>query len=895
MKYLYAKFVNYSRFYSGLGKKVLEIDFSKCRNNIVLIAGPNGSGKSSLRKALELLPDDSSMYLKGVPASKELRIYDNGDIYTLFIVSDVNQKGERKKTQAYISKNGEELNPNGNVSSYKETLFSLFDLDPNYITLSALSTEDRGIADKRPSERKQFVASIMDSVEVYNAMHKTLSKKASVLRGQLKGIESKMRGLGDPNILSTQYATLKNQLELTKRQTKEAMQKYADAQAIINEKEDPDGKLQEKYNILYNNIKGYRDQIKLLESKLQELNIEDTSIDFQAELDRQRSNINARELDIEKADMKISELINSREEDLHVIDIKSEKLKNLDQGVGIEQLEQSIVMIKRNIENTEEILKRSHLEGIELTKQEYVFIFETINAIESGLSVMAENYYREDLADIATYTNYNEQLRKMKSDLEMDEGTKQQIIIEIAKLKNDMEKLSILNKRPDSCKIDDCEFIKNVLSLKDMNLDKRFVKAQKDLEDLTAHIEKQQKSIDHLESIIVAQEQQLNPILMKANNPILKKIGFHIDETYLLKYADGDKSVFDYVRDSMRHYKEYADYIDEYNRSKNTLVKLEAEYAIAKNNVEVIEQLVNEVEQIRLKLENVESEIEKLNKQKAFDISVRDKLQMEYDRLAVAKKIIDNLNELQKKREDEYKEYETIRDSIGKIKDALVVVNEYKGKVESLEHTEKGLEESITQVQHNLMNLNQYTEEYAQCSEAFNVINTLKNYCSPTKEGIQSIFMDTYMGSTLNTCNQILGMLFQGQYQLMKYKIDDKEFRIPFTVNGFPVDDISSGSSSQVAMVGMVINLVLLHQASTKFNIAYFDEVDGPLDTVNRMELVPVIYTLLQLLGIEQLIMISHSIEIDLHNVDVILLKGYEGEDDKFSESNIIYDYRTAN
>ena len=115
MKYLYAKFVNYSRFYSGLGKKVLEIDFSKCRNNIVLIAGPNGSGKSSLRKALELLPDDSSMYLKGVPASKELRIYDNGDIYTLFIVSDVNPKGERKKTQAYISKNGEELNPNGNV------------------------------------------------------------------------------------------------------------------------------------------------------------------------------------------------------------------------------------------------------------------------------------------------------------------------------------------------------------------------------------------------------------------------------------------------------------------------------------------------------------------------------------------------------------------------------------------------------------------------------------------------------------------------------------------------------------------------------------------------------------------------------------------------------------
>ena len=46
-----------------------------------------------------------------------------------------------------------------------------------------------------------------------------------------------------------------------------------------------------------------------------------------------------------------------------------------------------------------------------------------------------------------------------------------------------------------------------------------------------------------------------------------------------------------------------------------------------------------------------------------------------------------------------------------------------------------------------------------------------------------------------------------------------KVWRCFFIGNGLPVDDISSGSSSQVCMMSMIINLVLLHQASTKFNI----------------------------------------------------------------------------
>ena len=171
------------------------------------------------------------------------------------------------------------------------------------------------------------------------------------------------------------------------------------------------------------------------------------------------------------------------------------------------------------------------------------------------------------------------------------------------------------------------------------------------------------------------------------------------------------------------------------------------------------------------------------------------------------------------------------------------------------------------------------------------LLEVIKKYCSPTGGGIQTLFMQIYMAKTLDLSNQLLGMLFNGEYQLMEFVINESEFRIPFVGNGLPVDDISSGSSSQIAIMGMIINLVLLHQASTKFNIARLDEIDGPLDTNNRLGFVNTLYNLIQMLGIEQLFLISHSIEADTSSVDIIKFK-YNEELESNILGNVIYDYK---
>jgi hypothetical protein len=201
------------------------------------------------------------------------------------------------------------------------------------------------------------------------------------------------------------------------------------------------------------------------------------------------------------------------------------------------------------------------------------------------------------------------------------------------------------------------------------------------------------------------------------------------------------------------------------------------------------------------------------------------------------------------------------------------------------------IKNSISDIRGRLTLLDSYYNEYNNYNQSYTIIETLKKYCSPTGGGIQTVFMQIYMSKTLELSNQILGMLFGGEYRLVDFIINENEFRIPFIGSGLMVDDISSGSNSQICMMGMVINLVLLKQASTKFNIAYLDEIDAGLDHRNRFEFVSALYKYIPILGIDQLFMISHSMETDTSAVDIIKLKTYADFEDTVSLGNIIYDY----
>ena len=222
---------------------------------------------------------------------------------------------------------------------------------------------------------------------------------------------------------------------------------------------------------------------------------------------------------------------------------------------------------------------------------------------------------------------------------------------------------------------------------------------------------------------------------------------------------------------------------------------------------------------------------------------------------------------------------------------SILQINEMKNKIDSLNIELQPIDRDIQNISGQLTLLDSYYQEYELYKEKYNIIETLKKYCSPTGGGIQTIFMQLYMSKTLELSNQVLQMIFGGEYRLLDFVINQNEFRIPFVGLGMPVDDISSGSTSQICMMGMAINLVLFHQASTKFNIARLDEIDSGLSTKNRYEFVSALYSIVEILGIDQLFIISHSLETDTSMVDIIKLKS----DSEYSEDrllgNVIWNY----
>ena len=148
--------------------------------------------------------------------------------------------------------------------------------------------------------------------------------------------------------------------------------------------------------------------------------------------------------------------------------------------------------------------------------------------------------------------------------------------------------------------------------------------------------------------------------------------------------------------------------------------------------------------------------------------------------------------------------------------------------------------------------------------------------------------MELYMGNIISLANELLRQLFGGQFVIQPFVINESEFRIPCLGNGYMNDDISSMSSSQIGMISMILSFALLYHSSTKYNIIKLDEIDGPLDQNNRLFFSDVLNNIMDIMGTEQCIMISHNSELQVDNADVILLK-HDFNNTEYRRGNIIW------
>ena len=905
MRFISITLSNYIGIYNGMGLYDISIDMTRCRNRITIIRGDNGSGKSTLSKAMGLFPDPNDAFIPGMPARKEIVLANGTTFYKLSFIHGIKANGDRETTKAYITKTfGEssaELNPNGNVSSYKDILYTELGLDANFAALSQLSNEDRGLADKKPAERKRFVNSIISSLEVYNSIYKTLSKRSSNYKSLIQSTVGKLNVLGDENAVNANLEDVERRINDLQDQKDQAIVDLAREQSTI-QLLDPDGTIQtinkETSDSLQVDEKEFRKLQAIIDSIMKSNGITSTDIerDYRRIVDRKNSLI----VDNQISRTSLDSLIAQQDAKTAELNKKLIRLNQISSGESYEDMKANLKMYRDRID----VIVQSFVDigfNIEtipsITKDEYILALETLRDLDAYISAFKSEVsftIIQKIVSIYTETGniptpidtsvLNGKLEDARTSLSM-------LNLEITSIASRMSLLDQLNLRPAGCNDDMCPFIRDAVGFAKENPEEKLRALEADKAKFIEDIE------DISNDIVVAEEfnnavNRFRAIVREIdkNGSILSKMPngemFANRPLFFSRLISGYS--FDYMS-SIYKYIDMANLLDTYKHYSGICATYESELRVYESKAETLATLNTEIDEINYSIGQLVEKISPINAEiadRTRTIASLESLESAYcailDTMKTQNAISERIKDYRARLLENSRKMNAINGAIANTQVISQRINDINSSLAPLIHDRDRLT-------HMAKMITEYKEDLEKLQTDYEFIETIKFYSSPTT-GIQLVFMQLYMGKIIELANELLKLLFKGQFEIQPFVINESEFRIPCLGGGYLNDDISSMSSSQIGMISMILSFALLHHSSTSYNIIKLDEIDGPLDYTNRVYFMDVLNSIMDIMHTEQCIMISHNSELQVDNSDVILLKHDESNSD-YMRGNIIWSY----
>ena len=877
MRITYIRLENYIGIYNGRGDEVLEIDLSQNVNPIVIIRGTNGSGKSTLLKSLTPINDDSNAIVPGVTGRKVIRYLHNGITYEIEYVHPIDKEGKRKQTRGQVYKYGpngkEELNPTWNVSSAKDIIYSLFNLDSNFLALSQLSSEDRGLADKRPAERKSFVSSIISGIEAYNAMYKIISKKHSMYKSLIQSLTAKINRIGNKEDLDLRYNTITKQVSQAISDRDASIQRIAMLRAKLDENNaekllEEYTKIRDRYELnkkervlLTNSLsKYYKDRtanIYTVEERAKFIRDEEMELsENKAKLPQWEESYKTASNEYSSCELKIADInteINKKKSRLETFidaDFSEEELSRYnDAVVNLKAIDDDITKLDYRIDNKSEYDRLKELFDM-MNNFSYAIMdrYEFITREDVDTLVTRNSSFYE--STLATITKEIEECTKARISTEADMGFYESLV----------DKTKNLELKPKDCKFTDCVFIVEAIEAekkkpKDalVKLSDKLKKLEDELKELNnnLHLTNEAKSfMDKLEAL---------QVVFESNTSYLSKIG-----------ADGIwKGFIESITNNTT-----AKFLEEYiYRATNSYNLLEAKESVSKivdslkesaikynANKTIIDEINGDIERMEAERKGYESDLNIAYENMGNYSALRD----EYDCLIrEAETNLPHLDKIQeidlemRELEKKANESKTKRDLI---KELNAKILEESAVAERCKDTYNELIAQRDDIAHNKILIDEYHKEMQEYTDNYERIEAIKYYVSPNT-GIQTIFIGAYMNDIMVKANELASCIFGGEFVIQPFVINETEFRIPCLGSGLMNDDISSMSTSQICMLSMIISFAILANASTDYNILKLDEIDGGLDTENRIQFITLLGNLISMVGCEQCFLISHNME----------------------------------
>lgn len=875
MKLLSIRLENYIGIYNGRGDNILEVDLSQSTSNIVIIRGSNGSGKSTLLKALSPLQDDNTAIIPGMEGKKTLRYLYNGEVYEILYVHPVKNDGSRGqvKMQVYKGMNRVELNPTWNVTSGKDIIFDLFNLDANFLTLSQLSSEDRGLADKKPAERKKFVNSIINGIEVYNNMYKVITKKYSTFKNMINTISSKIRQIGNIEELNARFINISKQVEDVSSERDKAVIEASkiDAEIGILTR---DNNLEEYYKI-NEEIRDNIDYISASKSQVIDLSKGELSSENLYKLkDIIDNSLHTFDKDISKwkseeavANAKIESISREKDEAFNSLQTKITKRGTLldggfsdsdlslykDTKAKIAELENDINGLNSSIKNL------SEAEALVNAMEMIVPVLDSLyNGLDATTKKEKYDFVKTTLDNDGKYVDQTVELSRTYNEVSRTVGELESEVLAYEIL---FDKAKSLALRPKECKIDNCSFVKEAIEASSKHPEKRINDINKEISESKTLLKSLEKDIESYKELYDFNKRftNLHGMVLSFRKLLEKSpVDYIIDPYQLLASLDHMEKLmidFNQIRGIFNIITTKSNYEEIIESLKEPAAKYEANKAL-------IDELDSDIASLKDKLVTIDNRL--MAEKDAISETVTDISLTEFkiEVYTKCKSLVDECIGLDVRNEELQAQINSLSDIALKVKTLDTRMAEAKSRADRLNNDLNAILNERDKIASNKTLLEDYIRDLDLYNKNFSILETIRYYLSPTT-GIQTVFMRTYMGNIILKANELLSLIFNGQFIIQPFVINEAEFRIPCLGNGLVNDDISSMSTSQICMISMILSFAILSNSSTDYNILKLDEIDGGLDTENRIQFIGLLKQLISMVGCEQCFLISHNMEYD--------------------------------
>ena len=885
MKILYLKLKNFANIFTATSKKSIEIDFSKCKHNIVLFVGKNGSGKTSILSELHPFAtagsmdtrNDTCLIMEGTDGYKELHVADNNDIY---IIKHHYNFSHGRTMKSYFSKNGIELNPNGNVTSFKELVKLHLGLEQELLRLMRLGSNVSSLIDMKASSRKSFATDLFQDIDIYSSFHKRVSEEYRVLRSLIKSVVSKIDKLRivDKSEVDSIVENLNNRLTDFNKERETIIEENAVLKSNYNQfndmyKLDELPELKVSLDKMISVLKGIDKEINKISERLSctvsLCSSDDVVTMLREEVNNLKIEIQVSRANIESSFKLLDILYKQKEQTSSIINsfISDERKKEITDMLDVLLLENE--NFKSRFENFNPQYNRDELMFLLSHLQNLDNIINDLNQFSDEAKQEVLDIFQRGMRVEAQVHDHLKNLTREKNNLNM----------ELAKVMDtNFGSNALVMYQPPDCKADQCPYIDFY------NTSRR--KNSGNMESLKGSIRAIDNKIEYYESYLDIQDVFYNIHKYIQMNEKYFKVVPELDFSFktVLGLVLSNKPYYneDYITDLISNLEDY-----------NKFTELQAQ-------IQDIEKELVEASKIDSKIEDLNKELRKINEDIFTEENKQTELKKSIEEIEhelVDKEVILSstitLNELYSEKRDLEREFKLLAKDYkfrdGKLKELSNIKNKFVANDRNLDNINHQIQATNNELKDYMFRIQEFeslTGERKYLEDKFDDIAILKEALSSNK-GIPLLYLQLYLKNCTICMNQLLDIIYGGTLEVCDFEINDKEFKIPYMKNGMKISDVIYSSQGERSFISLVLSLALIIQTVEKYNIMLLDEVDATLDTKNRQVFINLLEKLIEKTGAEQIFMISHNNMFDNYPVDVIMTS--DTDIDNLKNVNVVY------